>query len=232
LYTMKWLSYDNKKTKRIGAKTVSDYQQVIATLRKSYNREKAEQRDQTQKEAWKVTERQHFLSLLQKEHKTRLLEIGAGTGNDSLFFQDHGMEVVSTDLSPAMVEHCQAKGLNAYVMDFLSLDFPSGSFDAIYALNCLLHVPTHDLPTVLHKLQELLHQNGLFFLGVYGGFEQEGPHENDWHIPPRFFSHHTDEFMLQATTPFFDIVSFKAIPLEENKWHFQSIILRNKEQTR
>jgi SAM-dependent methyltransferase len=138
------------------------------------------------------------------------------------------MDVVCTDLSPAMVNLCQAKGLKAYVMDFLGLDFPPGSFDAIYALNCLLHVPTDDLPAVLRKLQELLRPDGLFFLGVYGGFEREGLHEKDWHDPPRFFAHHTDEFMQHATAPFFDIVSFKTIPLQGNTWHFQSMILRSK----
>ena len=209
---------------------MDDYQQVIDNLRMSYNREKAEQREQTGKEHWKVTERQQFLLLLQQEGKVSLLEIGAGTGQDSLFFQENGLDVVCTDLSPDMVNLCREKGLKAYVMDFLSLDFPPGSFDAIYALNCLLHVPTHALPSVLQKLRELLRPGGLFFLGVYGGFEQEGPHEEDWHDPPRFFAHHTDEFMQRVTAPFFDLVSFKAIPLQGHEWHFQSMVLRRKEQ--
>lgn len=208
---------------------MNDYQHVIASLRQSYNREKAEQRDQIEKDPWKVTERQQFLSLLQQEGKTSLLEIGAGTGHDSLFFQEHGLHVTCTDLSPAMVELCRKKGLQAYVMDFLNLDFPPSTFDAIYALNCLLHVPTHDLPIVLQKLCELLRPDGLFFIGVYGGFEEEGPHGEDWHDPPRFFAHHTDEFMQQATAPYFDLVSFKAIPIEGQAWHFQSMILRRKE---
>ncbi len=208
---------------------MSNYEQVIASLRKSYNREKAEQRNQSDKEVWKVAQRQQFLLRLQRESKTTLLEIGAGTGNDSLFFQNNGVDVVCTDLSPDMVNLCQAKGLKAYVMDFLGLDFPPGSFDAIYALNCLLHVPTKDLPAVLRKLQELLRPEGLFFLGVYGGFEQEGVHEKDEHNPPRFFAHHTDEFMQKVVAPFFDIVSFKVIPLEGKGWHVQSMILRCKE---
>jgi SAM-dependent methyltransferase len=209
---------------------MNDYQQVIATLRTAYNREQAEQRDQAVKEAWKVTERQQFLLLLQQEGKASLLEIGAGTGNDGLFFRDNGMDVVCTDLSPAMINLCREKGLQAYVMDFLGLDFPPGSFDAIYALNCLLHVPTHALPAVLGKLRELLRPGGLFFLGVYGGIEQEGPHEEDWQHPPRFFAHHTDAFMQRAVAPYFVLVSFKAIPLQSHPWHFQSMILRYKEQ--
>ncbi|GCE18751.1 class I SAM-dependent methyltransferase [Dictyobacter kobayashii] len=205
---------------------MSEYKQVIATLRQSYNREKAEQRNREAKSPWKITERQHFLELLQQEKKVSLLEIGAGTGVDSLFFREHGLRVVSTDLSPDMVDLCREKGLDAHVMDFLNLDFPAHSFDAIYALNCLLHVPTSDLPLVFQKLRDLLRPGGLFFLGVYGGFEEEGIYEDDQHQPPRFFSHHTDDFMRQATAPYFDLVSFKAIPVRPQYWHFQSIILR------
>lgn len=209
---------------------MDEYQKTIASLRVSYNHEKAVQRDQTEKEFWKVILRQQFLSRLEQEGKTALLEIGAGTGNDSLFFHNNGLDVICTDLSPDMINLCREKGLEAYVMDFLSLDFPPDSFDAIYALNCLLHVPTRELPTVLRKLQGLLRPGGLFFLGVYGGAEEEGIHEDDQHDPPRFFAHHTDEFMQHATSPFFDFVSFETVPIESKRWHFQSMTLRRKEK--
>ncbi len=202
------------------------YEQVIASLRLSYNEKMATQRDQTEKDVWKVEERQHFLALLHQEGKTTLLEVGAGTGVDSLFFQNNGLDVICTDLSPDMVNLCREKGLKAYVMDFLHMDFPSALFDAIYALNCLLHVPTRDLPTVLGKLKELLRPGGLFFLGVYGGQEEEGPHEGDPHVPPRFFVHHTDEFMQHTLAQFFEIVSFRTIPVSNRKWHFQAFVLR------
>ncbi len=203
-----------------------DYQQVITLLQRAYSRASAGERDQAKKEDWKLAERQQFLDILKQEGKKTLLEVGTGTGSDSLFFQQNGLRVICTDLSPAMVELCRAKGLEVYVMDFLSLDFPSASFEAIYALNCLLHVPTSDLPKVLEKLRSLLSPGGLFFLGVYGGSEEEGVHENDWHQPPRFFAHHTDEFMKQAITPFFEIVSFKTIPLKNPIWHSQLMVLR------
>ncbi len=205
-----------------------NYQQAITNLREAYSRESASVRDRSTKEDWKLAERQQFLDLLQQEGKKTLLEIGAGTGTDGLFFQNSGIQVVCTDLSPAMVELCREKGLEAYVMDFLNLDFPLASFEAIYALNCLLHVPTNDLPVVLEKLWLLLCPDGLFFLGVYGGKEEEGIHEDDWHQPPRFFAHHTEEFMKQAVSPFFEIISFKTIPLENPKWHFQSMVLRRR----
>src|SRR5690349_17975872 len=132
-----------------------DYQQVVTQLRVAYNSESAQQRNQTPKHDWKMVKRQHFLELLQQEGKQTLLEVGAGTGADSLFFQDNGLHVTCTDLSPAMIELCRAKGLDAYEMDFLNLDFPPASFDALYALNCLLHVPSKDLPAVLENLRKL-----------------------------------------------------------------------------
>ena len=208
-----------------------EYQQAITDLRVAYSRESAAQRDKVEKDSWKVAERQQFLALLQRENRQTLLEIGAGTGTDSLFFQNNGLRVICTDLSPAMVELCREKGLEAHVMDFLSLDFPLASFEALYALNCLLHVPTNVLPAVLGKLQQLLRPGGLFFLGVYGGVEEkEGIAEHDWHNPPRFFAWHTDEFMKQVTAPFFELVSFKTIALEDPAWPFQAMVLRCREQ--
>ena len=61
-----------------------DYQRVIETLRAAYSRESAAQRDNTEKEDWKLVECQQFLALLQREGKTTLLEIGAGTGKEGI----------------------------------------------------------------------------------------------------------------------------------------------------
>ena len=203
------------------------YDQVTAWLRKSYNAVQAEERDRRKIADWKIAERQHFLTMVQQEGKQTLLEVGAGTGTDSKFMQDAGLQVIATDLSPDMVELCRQKGLTAYVMDFLGLAFPERSFDAIYALNSLLHVPTESLPQVLQKLCGLLKPGGLFYLGVYGGEEREGAALEDQHEPKRFFSYHTDEYMQQVVSRFFEIVYFKPIELEdETRHHFQSMILR------
>jgi SAM-dependent methyltransferase len=202
------------------------YQQVIMQLREAYNRS-ALTREKGKKEPWKIVERQHFLELLQKERKHALLEIGAGTGQDGKFFQEQGIEVICTDLSPTMVKCCREKGLPAYVMDCLHLDFPAASFEAIYSLNCLLHVPSPDLPTALNSIRELLRPGGLFYLGVYGGNEQEGIWVDDQHEPKRFFSYHTDSYMQQVTQQFFEPISFKVVEVSRGAhFHFQSMILR------
>ncbi len=69
-------------------------------------------------------------------------------------------------------------------MDFLHLDFPPESFDAVYALNCLLHVPNGDLPDILEVIRAVLRPGGWFFLGLYdgGGGEEEEVAAGDHHV--------------------------------------------------
>ena len=140
------------------------YQDVLDSLRASYDG-RAAWRDQQEKQPWKLAEREQFLNRVLDDGGGRLLEIGAGPGHDSAFFAGHGLQVVATDLSPAMVGFCRQKGLDAHVMDFLHLDFPAGSFDAVYALNCLLHVPNADLPEVLAAIRAVLRPGGWLYHG-------------------------------------------------------------------
>jgi SAM-dependent methyltransferase len=199
---------------------------IVAILRQSYDRHAAE-RDQHQIEPWKVEQRQRFLDRLVESGARTLLEIGSGTGRDGLFFQQQGLDVTCIDLSPEMVALCQRKGLRAYVRDFLALDFPAASFDAVYALNCLLHVPNRDLSAVLASIQQVLKPDGLFFLGLYAGDDFEGIWEQDTYEPKRFFSLRTDESIKAAVEPYFSIVSFERVTVEHTRnAQFQAVVLR------
>jgi ubiquinone/menaquinone biosynthesis C-methylase UbiE len=84
------------------------YGDVIADLRAAYDGG-AGRRDRREKAPWKLAERAAFLRRVRERHGTRLLEVGAGTGHDSVFFRDHGLDVVATDLSPEMVARCREK---------------------------------------------------------------------------------------------------------------------------
>jgi SAM-dependent methyltransferase len=187
----------------------SDYQRVIASLRVAYGPGPAALRDGWAKEEFKAEERRRFLDLLRERGAASLLEVGAGPGHDSLYFREQGLQVLCTDLSPDMVERCKAKGLDARVADFLSLGVSPASFDAVYALNCLLHVPTPDLPRVLKAIS---------------GKNQEGPVDDPRYPVPRFFAFRSDQVMRQLLTEQFDILSFAAFERAGNN-RFQSFML-------
>jgi SAM-dependent methyltransferase len=200
-------------------------QTVTQILRDAYDR-RAHDRDRRSSPAWEAEERDAFIALLHEEGKHSVLEIGAATGSDALVFEASGIDVVCVDLSPEMVRRCQAKGLPAHVMDVADLRFPSHSFDAVYAMNCLVHVPKARLPEVLHGIRRLLKPNGLFYLGVYGGRHFEGIRDDDDFEPKRFFSHHPDDDLRHAVVRHFQLCSFKRIPRGWDGLHFQSLVLR------
>jgi SAM-dependent methyltransferase len=112
-------------------------------------------------------------------------------------------------------------------MDMTHLDFPPASFDAVYALNSLLHIAQSEFRRVLQNIQRVLAPAGLFYLGLYGADEEfEGVWENDSYTPKRFFSFKTDETIQETTAEVFKPLYFKRIATHGKQvLHFQSLIL-------
>jgi SAM-dependent methyltransferase len=200
------------------------YDDVVHDLRAAYDRGAA-RRETLTTPPWRVAERRSFLDRVRDGGGRRLLEVGAGPGHDSAYFAAAGLDVVATDVSPAMVEFCRAKGLDARVADVLALDFPAAAFDAIYTVNCLVHVPDADLHAVLANLAPMLRPEGLMYLGVWGGQDSEGTIDNDDHEPKRFFAFRTDERIQEYASRDFAIVDFHTVTAEDGN-QFQSLTVR------
>jgi len=201
------------------------YADVVNGLQVAYDA-MAPVRDRRPDASWKQHERVRFLERMHAEAHTTLLEIGAGTGVHGRWFADAGIEVVCTDASAAMVELCRDKGLVARQADFLSLE-PEWSFAAVFAMNCVLHVPRADLDAVLRAVHEVLVPGGLLFLGQYGGVDRESRFEADDHEPKRFFSYLSDDALLGAISAHFDVVDLHTVDVEpEPGVHFQAVTAR------
>ncbi len=207
---------------------IPQYIQLVRRHRLSYN-QNAAARDEYVKSPWKVAERARFLELLRLNRATSLLEVGAGTGQDALFFKENGLRVVCTDVSTEMVRRCQEKGLRALVLDFLALDFDDEKFDALYGLNCILHVPNQDLPRVISSFYHNLNPGALVYIGTYGGMDFEGIWADDPQEPKRFFVYRSDETLRMYLELYFEILDFRQVPLEGEPGHFQSVIMKRRE---
>jgi ubiquinone/menaquinone biosynthesis C-methylase UbiE len=207
------------------------YADITASLKTAYARS-AGARDEMIKHDWKLDERAAFLSRLSPG--SRLLEVGAGTGQDAVFFRDNGIEdVVVTDLTPEMVERCIEKGLDAHVRDVMDLGFPDASFDAVWTINCLLHVPTADLGAALIEIARVLRPDGLLYLGVYSTDpSSEGINDDDNHDPKRFFAFRPDDVMQRFVEERFEVVDFHTFEIgaqtRSRTFRFQSFTARKR----
>jgi cyclopropane fatty-acyl-phospholipid synthase-like methyltransferase len=204
-------------------------EQLKDELRQAYNSRAAE-REAKEIPEWRIGQRAGFADMLLREGKQTLLELGAGTGVDSRYFHDHGIDVLCTDLSPENVRYCQSKGLNARVMDYTQFNLPRASYDAVYAMNSLLHLPKGNLPGVLKSIRTVLKDDGLFFMGVHGGIDSEGVWELDHYEPKRFFAFYTDNQLKEILSGVFEIEAFVVTEVEgeNDDLHHQSFILRKR----
>ncbi|RRR98627.1 class I SAM-dependent methyltransferase [Glycomyces terrestris] len=201
------------------------YDDVKTDLRAAYDAG-ADAREVMDDAPWKRSERARFAAHLRPG--AALLEIGAGHGVSGRHFADAGFAVTCTDLSPALVAHCRAKGLDARVMDFARLDFPDAAFDAVWGMNCLLHVPKADLPAVLAGIARVLAPGGLFYWGQYGGEDSEGVWESDAYEPKRFFSFFTADRIEALAQEHFALVEAARIPVAGTIGEYQGLVLRNR----
>lgn len=94
----------------------------------------------------------------------RLLDLGCGAGENSVYFAKKGAICVAADYSPGMVEVAlqlaaangvQIEGCTANAMQ---LDFPDNSFDVVYASNLLHHLP--DPKACIKEMHRVLKPGG------------------------------------------------------------------------
>lgn len=189
-----------------------EYATVKESLRRAYDG-KAGERDTMEDPPWKRSQRERFRSALRRREAGSLLEIGAGHGVSGRFFADEGLDVTCVDMSAELVERCRAKGLAAEVMDFADLGFADGGFDAVFAMNCLLHVPRAELNRILTEVRRVLRPDGLFYWGQYGGRDFEGVLDTDHYEPKRFFAFMTDANIRAEAAAVFDIVDFHTLDI-------------------
>jgi SAM-dependent methyltransferase len=101
------------------------------------------------------------LAALPAQATRKILEVGCGSGDDSVRFAQHG-KVVATDLGSATIADAAARfsdsGVRFVAGDFLELTFPEAPFDVIVTLETLSHV--YDQAKFVRRCAELLVPGG------------------------------------------------------------------------
>src|SRR3989338_7494052 len=88
----------------------------------------------------------------------KLLDIGCGAGENSVYFAKKGAICTATDYSSGMVEVAKkfaAKNnvkIEAHTMNAMDMDIPDNTFDITYASNILHHVDQYKTLKEMHRV--------------------------------------------------------------------------------
>jgi len=118
-------------------------------------------------EAPTATENQFILRRMGSLAGKRLLDIGAGLGESSVYFAKLGAAVTLVDISPAMVNlalrlgRCHGVELEGMVGNIEELNLPEDSFDIVYIANTVHHI--RNRRRLFQQIQRTLKPGGRFF---------------------------------------------------------------------
>ena len=111
-----------------------------------------------------------------------VLDLGCGTGRDSLYFKEKGFKVKCIDGSVNMCKIAsEALGQEVENKNYLDIDYKD-LFDGVFACASLLHLKDEDLKIVLKRVYDSLKFNGIMYASFkYGNDErfEDGRFFND-----------------------------------------------------
>jgi SAM-dependent methyltransferase len=118
-------------------------------------------------EAPTAVENRAILALMGDLKGKRLLDVGAGLGESSVYFALQGADVTALDLSPGMVDRAialaESNGVSIHgvVQSGERLEVPSDYFDIVYVANTIHHVTDREL--LFRQIHRALKPGGRFF---------------------------------------------------------------------
>ena len=162
--------------------------------------------------------------LFKQEEKTKLLELGAGQGRDTLLFAGNGFDVYSLDYSSEGVECIKQKARENELSDHITvlqhdvrtpLPFEDETFDACYShmLYCMA-LTTSELEDISREVRRVLKPGGLcVFTARHTGDPQyrTGIHrgEDMWEIEGGFIVHFLSREKVEHLSQGYDIVDIE-----------------------
>jgi hypothetical protein len=91
-------------------------------------------------------------------------DIGCGPWDVMRHLQDRGLDVCGIDLSPALIAEARIPVSPFLVGELANLDAAAGSLAEIAALYSLIHLPPHQMQSVLNDFGRYLQRDGLLLI--------------------------------------------------------------------
>ena len=136
-----------------------------------YNKYAAKIFEETVEEEVSEKFRDEFRSYL--EEGDAILDLGCGSGRDSLDFYERGYDVTPLDGSEEMCRLAEVHtDLEVLCEKYEDMDFDD-AFEGVWAREAFIHVPKDEIRGILLKVRNSLTKNGVFYTSVSEG-EFEG----------------------------------------------------------
>lgn len=102
-----------------------------------------------------------------EKNYNRILDLGCGTGRNSLFFAEHGFEVFASDISKESTDILRNKiqkknisNISIYNFDFKDILFENRFFDAVICTSVLHHGKLEDIKRGISEIHRVLKPKG------------------------------------------------------------------------
>ena len=162
----------------------------------------------------------------------RVLDLGCGTGHESMRLTSAGAEVTGIDCSGESIRIARQRcpGCAFHETDFFYLDGRFGRFDGIFAAASLIHVSPEEMPDALNRVANVLNPGGhLLAIVRHGLGVREQWVEVKGELPRRIIFQYTDEALGRIASRFELLQDgYLAPELHEDGW--RSHIMRKTEQ--
>ncbi len=154
-----------------------------------------------------------FISFLKGK---KILDAGCGSGRDVAYFLQEGYEPIGIDISENMLKEARkrVKTKNVFKkMDFRELKFKEETFDGVWAMASLYHLPREEIVEVLKGFNKVLKKGGLLYIAVEEGEGQKEVKEEKYGNEPRPFTF----FKIGEIVKYLEESGFKIIGSEVNE---------------
>jgi len=178
----------------------------------------------------RVQRRDEFVALLRSEDRDSILEVGTGTGQDSVAFLESGLAVSGIDLSTENVRHCRDRGIDARQASLFEMPFDDSSFAAAWTMSTLLHVSNARFGEALTEIVRVLEPGAPIAIGLWGGtdIEHNQHRSRDGIEVTRFFSWRSNEHLRDLLRVHVMLEDFVTWPDSDpdSELHYQFCIVR------
>lgn len=150
----------------------------------------------------------------------RILNLGSGPGRDALLLRNAGLEVICVDAAIKMINRTSKLGFKSIQADFRMLNFPTGSFDGVWAFTSLLHISKSDVGVVLKNVHSILKNRGILLVGMIEGTYEGNKERDSMPNTYRYFKFYEEIELKTLITP----LGFKFLTQERYKPHTNTYI--------